>query len=72
MYQGSGEVCQFSSKYDASKYGMPPKNLYTLSASEERGRILYGVGPNPTNDPNFGGAQCFACHSSAALARTRQ
>jgi cytochrome c peroxidase len=40
-YQSSGEVCAFSSKYDASKYGMPPKNLYTLSASEERGRQLY-------------------------------
>ena len=33
---------------------VPAQNLYTLSASEERGRILYGVGPNPTNDPNFG------------------
>ena len=39
-YQATGEVCGFSSKYDASKYGVPPKNLYTLSASEERGRIL--------------------------------
>ena len=28
------------------------------------------VGPNPTNDPTYGGAQCFQCHSSAALART--
>ena len=40
-YQSSGEVCAFSSKYDASKYGMPSGNLYTLSASEERGRQLY-------------------------------
>ena len=32
-----------------------PQNLYTLSASEERGRQLY-----------FGSAQCFQCHSSAA------
>jgi cytochrome c peroxidase len=55
-YQSSGEVCAFSSKYDASKYGTPPGNLYTLSASEERGRQLY-----------FGRAQCSACHSSAAL-----
>ena len=55
-YQSSGEVCAFSSKYDASKYGTPPKNLYTLSASEERGRQLY-----------FGQAQCFQCHSSAAV-----
>ena len=55
-YQSSGEVCAFSSKYDASKYGQPPKNLYTLSASEERGRQLY-----------FGQAQCFQCHSSAAV-----
>jgi cytochrome c peroxidase len=66
-YEASAEVNQFSSKYDASQYGTPPQNLYTLSASEERGRILYGVGPNPTNDPTFGSAQCFACHSSAAL-----
>ena len=55
-YQSTGEVCAFSSKYDASKYGMPPRNLYTLSASEERGRQLY-----------FGQAQCSACHSSAAV-----
>ena len=68
-YQATGEVCGFSSKWDASKYGVPAPNppLYTLSASEERGRILYGVGPNPTNDPTFGGAQCFQCHSSAGL-----
>jgi cytochrome c peroxidase len=66
-YQATGEVNGFSSKWDASIYGVPPKTLYTLTASEERGRILYGVGPNPTNDPTFGGAQCFQCHSSAAL-----
>jgi cytochrome c peroxidase len=65
-YEASGEVCQFSSKYDASPYGVPAQNLYTLSASEERGRILYGVGPNPNNDPTYGQAQCFQCHSSAA------
>jgi cytochrome c peroxidase len=55
-YQSTGEVNAFSSKYDASKYGTPPMNLYTLSASEERGRQLY-----------FGQAQCFQCHSSAGL-----
>src|ERR1700687_5045034 len=55
-YQSSGAVCAFSSKYDASKYGTPPKNLYTLSASEERGKQLF-----------FGQAQCSACHSSAAV-----
>jgi cytochrome c peroxidase len=66
-YEASAEVNPFSSKYDASKYGTPPQNLYTLSASEERGRILYGVGPNPTHDPTFGQAQCFQCHSSANL-----
>ena len=66
--QGSGEVCQFSSKWDASTYGTPPKRLYTLSASEERGRILYGSGPNLSNDPKFGSAQCFACHDSTGLA----
>jgi cytochrome c peroxidase len=53
-FEGSGEVCQFSSKYDASKYGVPPQNLYTLSASEENGRMLY-----------FGKAICNTCHSSA-------
>jgi cytochrome c peroxidase len=60
-YEATGEVCQFSSKYDASKYGVlngvPNQNItYTLSASEERGRVLY-----------FGQAQCFACHSSAGF-----
>jgi len=55
-YEACGEVCQFSSKYDASIFGVPAKNKYTLSASEERGRLLY-----------FGGAQCFACHSSAGM-----
>jgi cytochrome c peroxidase len=55
-FEASGEICQFSSKYDASQYGAPGLNLYTLSASEERGRQLY-----------FGKAQCFACHSSATL-----
>ena len=68
VFQGSGQVCQFSSKWDASQYGTPPKNLYTLSASEENGRILYGSGPNPTNNPRFGSAQCFACHDSTGLA----
>ena len=66
-YEGSAEVNQFSSKYDASKFGVPAQKLYKLSASEERGRILYGVGPNPSNNPKFGQAQCFACHSSAGL-----
>ena len=55
-YEASGEICAFSSKFDASQFGTPPQNLYTLSASEERGRQLY-----------FGQAQCSACHSSAGL-----
>jgi cytochrome c peroxidase len=55
-FEASGEVCQFSSKYDASPFGVPAQTLYTLSASEERGRQLY-----------FGGAQCSACHSSLGL-----
>jgi cytochrome c peroxidase len=55
-YQSSGEVCAFSSKYDVSKYGTPPRNLYALSAPEERGRQLY-----------FGQAQCFQCHSSITV-----
>jgi cytochrome c peroxidase len=67
-YERSAEVNPFSSKYDASQYGTPALGGYTLSASEERGRILFGVGPNPNNDPNFGAAQCFQCHSSATLA----
>ena len=59
-YESSGEICQFSSKYDASKYGVPPKKLYTLSASEERGRQLYfGIGPK--------NAHCAECHSSSAF-----
>src|ERR1700675_557767 len=40
-YQSSGAVCAFSSKYDASKYGTPPKNLNTLPPPEERGAHLY-------------------------------
>jgi cytochrome c peroxidase len=56
-YQSSGEVCAFSSKYDASKYGIPARSQYTLTESEERGRQLY-----------FGKAQCFQCHSSAKVA----
>ena len=55
-FEASGEICSFSSKYDASKYGVPAMNKYTLSASEERGRVLY-----------FGQAQCSACHSSLGL-----
>jgi cytochrome c peroxidase len=55
-YESSADVCAFSSQYDASKYGTPPKNLYTLTASEERGRQLF-----------FGQAQCSACHSSAPV-----
>jgi cytochrome c peroxidase len=59
-YEASGEVNQFSSKYDASKFGVPPWNLYTLTASEERGRKLYfGIGPK--------NAHCAECHSSSAF-----
>jgi cytochrome c peroxidase len=53
-FEGSAEVCQFSSKYDASKFGVPPQHKYTLTASEERGRVLF-----------FGKAHCHDCHSSA-------
>ena len=66
-YEASAEINPFNSKYDASKFGTPPQTLYTLSASEERGRILYGVGGNPNNNPNYGNAQCFQCHSSQTL-----
>ena len=59
-YEQSGEVNQFSSKYDASKFGVPPGTLYTLSASEERGRKLYfGIGTK--------NAHCAECHSSSAF-----
>jgi cytochrome c peroxidase len=66
-YEASAELNPFNSKYDASKYGTPPQKLYKLSASEERGRILYGVGGNPSNNPLYGSAQCFQCHSSQTL-----
>jgi len=59
-YEASGEVNQFSSKYDASSFGVPPGTGYTLSASEERGRQLY-FGTGPTN------AHCAECHSSSAF-----
>jgi cytochrome c peroxidase len=55
-FENSPEVNQFSSKYDASLFGVPPRNIYTLTASEERGRQLY-----------FGSALCFQCHSSTGL-----
>ena len=56
-YESTGEVCPFSSKYDASIYGVPPQNKYKLSAWEERGLMLY-----------FGKAMCSQCHSSQGLA----
>jgi cytochrome c peroxidase len=55
-FEASGEICQFSSKFDASQFGVPTQSLYTLTASEERGRQLY-----------FGAAQCNLCHSSLTL-----
>jgi cytochrome c peroxidase len=65
-YESSGEICQFSSKYDASRFGVPPKNLYTLSASEERGRQLYfGMYTRPDGTPV--NAHCSECHSSSAI-----
>ena len=58
-YESSGEICQFSSKYDDTKYGVPP-GTHTLSASEERGRQLYfGIGPK--------NAHCAECHSSSKI-----
>jgi cytochrome c peroxidase len=56
-YEHSAEVNQFSSKYDSSQYGVPARNKYVLTASEENGRRLF-----------FNQAQCFQCHSSATLA----
>src|SRR5260370_11695219 len=55
-FEASPEICPFSSKYDASQFGVPPMNLYTLTASEENGRQL-----------SFGKAICNTCHSSASF-----
>ena len=56
VYEASGEINQFSSKYDASTNGVPPMHLYTFTPAEENGRVLF-----------FGKAQCFECHSSKKL-----
>jgi cytochrome c peroxidase len=65
-FEGSPEVNQFSSKYDASPFGVPPQNLYTLTASEERGRQLYfGTYVRPDGTPR--NAFCFKCHTSTGL-----
>ena len=48
-FEASGEICQFSSKYDASQYGVPAMNKYKLTASEERGRQLYFGRPNASH-----------------------
>jgi cytochrome c peroxidase len=62
-YEASAEVNPFSSKFDASKYGTPPQNLYSLSPSEERGRQLYfGLFVRPDGTPV--NADCSACHAS--------
>jgi cytochrome c peroxidase len=55
-FEASAEVCQFSSKYDASIHGVPQMHKYTLTPSEENGRKLF-----------FGAAQCSQCHSTATL-----
>ena len=56
VYEASAEINPFSSKYDASTNGVPPRQLYTFTPAEENGRVLF-----------FGKAQCFECHSSATL-----
>jgi cytochrome c peroxidase len=61
MYEASAEINPFSSKFDASTNGTPPRRLYTLDPSEENGRMLF-----------FGAAQCFQCHSDALLGRVLQ
>jgi cytochrome c peroxidase len=55
-FENSAEVNSFNSKYDASIFGVPRRNGYRLTASEERGRQLF-----------FGTALCFQCHSSTGL-----
>ena len=73
-YESSGEVNQFSSKYDASIYGVPPQNKYELSGSELRGLELYfGYYTRPNGTPV--NAHCAECHSSSmfppVLAQTK-
>lgn len=53
VYEASAEINPFSSKYDASTNGVPPRQLYTFTPAEDHGRVLF-----------FGKAQCFECHSS--------
>jgi cytochrome c peroxidase len=55
-FMGSAEVNQFSSKFDASKFGVPPQDKYTLTDAEERGRVLF-----------FGKATCNQCHSASVF-----
>ena len=43
-YQSSGEVCAFSSKYDASKYGTPPKPVHALRVRGTRKAIVLRPG----------------------------
>src|SRR5436189_5333544 len=38
-FEISGDVNEFSSKYDASEFGVPPQRRYTLTPAEERGRL---------------------------------
>jgi cytochrome c peroxidase len=62
-FEASAEINQFSSKFDASRFGTPPRNLYTLTPSEERGRQMYfGLFKRPDGTPV--NADCSACHAS--------
>jgi cytochrome c peroxidase len=62
-FEASAEINQFSSKFDASRFGTPPQNLYTLTPSEERGRQMYfGLFKRPDGTPV--NAECSACHAS--------
>jgi len=45
-YQSSGEVCAFSSKYDASKYGGPPENFTYSPHPRNAGGNCTSVRPN--------------------------
>ncbi len=42
-YESSGEICQFSSKYDASKYGVPPNAVkhFTLLVDQPKSRAPF-------------------------------
>lgn len=55
------EQFMFSIVSNSSKYDLMKAGKVSLTASEERGRILFFGSYNPDN-PSISGAQCSACH----------